>query len=241
MDPGRAEKLALKMEADGASAVDVGGESSRPGASAVDEKEELRRVLPLIRRLVLRLKIPVSIDSRKPAVQKAALDAGARIVNDISGGEDETTLEMAAAYKATLILMHMRGKPENMQKNPAYRNVRGAVAAFLSRRRKRALEAGLPAVAVVLDPGIGFGKSLAHNIQLMGSVAYFRKLGSPVMIGASRKSWIGKLTGREAADRLAGSLAAAALAAFQGADFLRVHDVRESLDAVRVGRAWGSN
>lgn len=238
MDPGLAEDRALTLQAQGASILDLGGESTRPDASLVGEDEELKRVLPVISRLSGKLEIPISIDSRNYRVQEAAVKAGASIINDVSGGSDPRTFRLAESSGAALILMHMRGDPGSMQKNPRYSDVVDEVMHFLKNRAQAAKDHGVPAESVLIDPGIGFGKTLSHNLELMRNLNRFHALGYPVVVGPSRKSWIGKITGRPVHERVAGSTAAAALCAASGADFVRAHDVLETLDAVQIGRCW---
>lgn len=238
LDPGLAEDRALALQDQGACILDLGGESTRPGAPLVGEDEELERVLPVIRRLVCKLEIPISIDSRNYKVQKAAVEAGASIINDVSGGSDPRTFGLAESSKCALILMHMRGSPGSMQKNPRYSDVVDEVMHFLKKRAQTAEEHGVPSESVLIDPGIGFGKTLSHNLELMRNLSRIGTLGYAVVVGPSRKSWIGKVTGRPVHERAAGSAAAAALCAASGADFVRAHDVQETSDAVKIGRSW---
>ena len=236
VDVQRAVDHARAMRDDGADVVDVGGESTRPGAGEVAEAEELRRVVPVVERLAREGAI-VSVDTSKPAVMRAAIAAGASMINDVRALQAEGALEVAADSDVAVCLMHMQGEPRTMQQAPAYRDVVAEVRAFLGRRAHACIDAGIAAERVVIDPGFGFGKSVAHNLDLLRHVGEFGALGFPVLVGLSRKSMIGALTGREIDDRQAGSIAAALLAALRGARILRVHDVRATVDALAVWQA----
>ena len=228
----------LDLVGQGAEIIDVGGESTRPGAEPVSEAEELRRVLPVIERLAARVQVPISIDTQKPAVARAALQAGASIVNDIAANRaDDEMWGVAAGAKAGYICVHMQGTPQTMQLNPVYTNVVEEVRDFFVERLERLNRAGVDAVRVVLDPGIGFGKTLEHNLQLLGGLERFTKLRRPVLLGVSRKLFIGKLLGVEVAARLPAALACACLAVRAGARLIRAHDVAETLQAVRMAEA----
>jgi dihydropteroate synthase len=224
---------------EGADVLDVGGESTRPGAEPVDIDEELHRVIPVIEGLTeVQQTTPISIDTRKPEVARAALEAGARIVNDVTAGRDRAMLEAVADTGAGIVLMHMLGEPQTMQDDPRYDDVVAEVHEFLRERIEAAVFAGIAEERVCVDPGIGFGKNVEHNLALLRSVSALRLLGAAVMVGASRKRFIGVLTGAEdPADRLEGSLAAAVLAASLGADVVRVHDVAPTVRALRVADA----
>jgi dihydropteroate synthase len=221
---------------DGAVIVDVGGESTRPNATPVDEDVELDRVLPIVGTLA-RDGVCVSVDTMKPAVMRAAIAAGASMINDVRALQAEGALEVAAASDVAVCLVHMQGEPRTMQQAPAYRDVVAEVRAFLGRRAQACIDAGIAADRIVVDPGFGFGKSLAHNLDLLRHVGDFGALGFPVLVGLSRKSMIGALTTRAIVDRQAGSIAAALLAASRGARLLRVHDVRGTVDALAVWQA----
>ena len=223
------------MAAAGAAIVDVGGESTRPGAAAVDADTERARVLPVVDGLKGQ---PVSIDTRHAAVARAALDAGASVINDVSAGADPEMFPLAAERGAGLVLMHMRGEPETMQDDPRYEDVVGEVEAFLLGRAEAAEAAGVRRERILIDPGIGFGKSLRHSLELLDSLPRLARHGFPVLVGVSRKRFLGAITGREVANRSAATTAAVALAADRGAAVVRVHDVAEALDAVRVAAAW---
>ncbi len=225
-----------KLVRDGAEILDVGGESTRPGAEPVAEAEELRRTEPVV--AALAGKAPLSIDTSKAAVAAAAIDAGAEIVNDVTALQGD--LEMAAVCAergATVILMHMPGNPRTMQDDPRYDDVVDDVRAFLAKRTEAAVAAGIAEEQVWLDPGIGFGKTLEHNLELLRRLGELRELGRPLVIGSSRKSFIGKIDGSPVGDRLGGTIASSVLAAAEGADVLRVHDVGEVAQAMRVAAA----
>jgi dihydropteroate synthase len=228
-----AAESALRMEQDGAAMVDVGGESTRPGSEAVSIDEELHRVVPVIEEIRRRSSIPISIDTRKAAVAKAALDAGANVINDVSALRHDPDMRvLAAARNVPVILMHMRGEPRTMQQNPQYDEVVSDVARELTEWRDAARAAGVQ--QILIDPGIGFGKTFDHNLELLARTNELTAIG-PVVIGASRKAFIGHLTGREAGpQRASGSLAAVAAAHRGGAVMVRVHDVRETVDFVKV-------
>ncbi len=227
-----------ELVAQGADILDVGGESTRPGARAVSEAEELRRVLPVIERLAARVQVPISIDTQKPAVARAALQAGASIVNDIGAGRsDDEMWRVVAEAKAGYVCLHMQGTPATMQANPVYGDVLQEVHDFFVERLERLKRAGVEVVQVVLDPGIGFGKTLEHNLQLLAGLGRFTRLERPVLLGVSRKSFIGKLLDVEVPARLPGALACACLAVAAGAQMIRAHDVRETLHAMRMAEA----
>jgi len=237
-DAGRAVADGLAMAAAGADIIDIGGESSRPGADPVSAADELTRVIPVIEGLRRQCQVPISIDSYKSSVAGAALDAGADIVNDISAlSFDPAMAPLIAQEKVPVVLMHMRGTPRTMQADPQYADVVREVRDFLAARLYDAMDAGIDAEAIILDPGIGFGKTIDHNIQLLRGLAMFGALGQPLLVGASRKNFIGKILGLDPDQRLEGSLAAAVAAVLGGANIVRVHDVAESCRAVRVADA----
>jgi dihydropteroate synthase len=230
-----AVRKALEAEENGAAVIDFGGESTRPGASYIGGDEELRRLIPVIRAFRRRSSLPVSVDTRKAAVARAALDAGADIINDISALEDDGEMAPLCAERgAAVVLMHKKGKPRNMQDSPAYRDAAAEVAGYLRERAQQAEEAGIGAEKIILDPGIGFGKRTADNLELLRRLAEIRGKDYPLLVGLSRKSFIGEITGADAEGRLAGSLAANAAALMAGADIIRVHDVREGADLAKV-------
>lgn len=237
-DPSRAVERALEMEAQGADIIDVGGESTRPYAPEVSATEELRRVLPVIGALVGRVKVPLSIDTYKAVVAKEALAAGVEIVNDISALTfDDQMASVVAGAGAGVVLMHTRGTPGNMQQNTRYDDIVGEVARFLLDALGRAQAAGIRAERVVIDPGIGFGKSVAGNLEVIRRLAEFSSLGRPILIGPSRKSFIGTVLGREVQDRLFGTAAAVAISLANGASLFRVHDVLEMRDVADMAKA----
>ena len=221
---------------DGAAILDVGGESTRPGAVEVDEAEELRRVEPVVRALVG--DATVSIDTSKLAVAEAALSAGASIVNDVTAfRRDPEMAGLCAGRDVGVVLMHMPGNPRTMQDDPSYEDVVDEVKAFLAERMEFAVEEGVDEARIWLDPGIGFGKTVEHNLELLRRLGELRELGRPLVIGTSRKSFIGRVDGSGVEDRIGGSVASAVLAAAEGADVLRVHDVAETAQALRVANA----
>lgn len=217
----------------GADIIDVGGESTRPGAEAVSEAEELARVIPVITALSQRLSIPISIDTSKAVVMQAAADAGAGLINDVKALQGEAALETAAATGLPVCLMHMQGQPDTMQQQPQYDSVVDEVRAFLKARVAASIAAGIPRKQLVVDPGFGFGKTLAHNLALLRQLELLSD-GLPILAGLSRKSMIAAITGAELEERLPGSLALALIAAQQGASILRVHDVAETMQALAV-------
>ncbi|MFZ5979114.1 MAG: dihydropteroate synthase [Candidatus Zixiibacteriota bacterium] len=236
----KAVEHALAMEADGADIIDVGGESTRPGAEAVPEPEELTRVIPVVKALKAHLRVPISIDTCKSEVALAALDAGAEIVNDISAlRHDPAMAKIIADKKVPVVLMHMLGTPRDMQVKPEYKDCVKEIYEFLEERVAFAVSAGIDKSKIVVDPGIGFGKRLLDNIEILTNIARFKELDLPVLIGASRKSFIGMLhpDGSLPHQRLGGSIAAAVAATLNGADILRVHDVPETVEALKVIQA----
>jgi dihydropteroate synthase len=237
-DAGRAVAAGVAMAEAGADILDIGGESSRPGAEPVSTDDELARVIPVIEGLRRQCQAPISIDTYKAPVARAAIDAGADIVNDISAlSFDPAMAPLVAHEKVPVVLMHMRGTPRTMQADPQYADVVREVRDFLAARLYDAMDAGIDAEAIILDPGIGFGKTVEHNIQLLRGLAIIGALGQPLLVGASRKNFIGKILGLDPDQRLEGSLAAAVAAVLGGANIVRVHDVAESCRAVRVADA----
>jgi len=237
LDPEAAIAHGRELAAAGAEILDVGGESTRPGAEAVSEDEELRRVIPVIQGLVAS-EAQISIDTSKAAVAVAALDAGAEIVNDVTALRGDSGMAALCAERgATVVLMHMRGKPRTMQDDPRYGDVVTEVKAFLAERLQTAVAAGIAEEKVWLDPGIGFGKTAAHNLELLRRLGELRDLGRPLVIGTSRKSFIGKVDGSAADERLGGTVASSVLAAAEGAEVLRVHDVAEVRQALALAMA----
>ena len=238
IDAGPAAARAQEMLAEGADIIDVGGESTRPGAAPVDEREELRRVAPVIQRLRKETDALISVDTAKSAVAAAALDQGADIVNDISALRfDPLMASTVARERAALILMHMQGTPETMQVRPRYGDVVAEVRDFLKERLEAAAKAGIPAGQVIVDPGIGFGKTAEHNLALIDGLGALARLGRPVLVGVSRKGFLGRILDRPVGDRLEGTIAAAVLSADRGAHILRVHDVGAVRRAAAVADA----
>ncbi|MDR1566299.1 MAG: dihydropteroate synthase [Treponema sp.] len=226
---------ALQAEDAGAAIIDFGGESTRPGAAYVEEEEELRRVIPVIEGFRKKSSLPVSVDTRKAAVAGAALDAGADIINDISAlGDDPLMLPLCAGQGAAAVLMHMKGTPRDMQKAPVYDDAPAEIGEYLLSVVQRALNRGVRKDRIILDPGIGFGKRTEDNLALINRLAEIRRSGYPLLVGLSRKTFIGDVTGQGIPGRLAGTLAANAAAVMNGADIIRVHDVKEHVDLVKV-------
>ena len=229
---------ALRLVEEGADLLDIGGESTRPGAEEVPIEEELRRVVPVIEQLSSRTRVPISIDTSKPEVMRAAVAAGAGMINDVCALRGEGSLDMAATLGVPVVLMHMQGEPRSMQQAPEYDDVVGEVHRFLAERLFAAEMAGVAKKNLLVDPGFGFGKTSAHNLVLLAGLRRFSELGVPVLAGLSRKRTIGELTGRDSVhDRLAGSVAAHLIAAQRGAMILRVHDVAATVDALKVWNA----
>lgn len=228
------------MADEGAAIIDVGGESTRPGAAEVPLAEELQRVIPVIERLASSLGVPISVDTRKPAVMRAALAAGASMVNDVSALGAPGALEAVAASDAAVCLMHMQGEPQTMQQSPRYQDVVAEVRGFLRERAERCMDAGIGRDRIVVDPGFGFGKALEHNLALLRGLLQIAADGFPVLAGLSRKRMIAQITGHANGDRLAGSLALATLAARNGARIVRAHDVEATVAALQVVAAAGS-
>ena len=237
-DAGAAIAHGLALAAEGADILDVGGESTRPGAQAVSVEEELRRTIPVVEALSRQLAIPVGIDTSKPEVMRTAVAAGAGMINDVFALRREGALDAAAALGVPVVLMHMQGEPRGMQANPEYDDVVGEVHRFLAERVFAAEMAGIPRTRIVVDPGFGFGKTREHNLQLLAQLQRFTELGVPVLAGLSRKRTIGELTGRDdPRARVHGSVAAHLVAAQRGAMLLRVHDVAATVDALKVWQA----
>jgi dihydropteroate synthase len=218
---------------EGADILDIGGESSRPGAEPVGLDEELRRVMPVLEQLA-QMPVPVSVDTCKPEVMRRAIAAGAAMVNDINALREPGALEAVAQGQAAVCLMHMQGAPRSMQRNPQYEDVVAEVTAFLAQRVEAAQQAGIARERIVIDPGFGFGKSTGHNLELLQGLSTIAGLGQPVLVGLSRKSLFGKITGKPVADRVSASVAAALLAVERGAALVRVHDVAATRDALLV-------
>ncbi|BAS28952.1 dihydropteroate synthase [Limnochorda pilosa] len=248
LDAGAAVARGLEMAAEGADLIDVGGESTRPGAAPVSEAEELRRVVPVIRRLAREARVPISIDTYKARVAEAAVDAGARFLNDISAALfDPGMAPLAARSGLPVVVMHMLGEPRTMQQDPWYEDVVREVGAFFEERIQALERAGVRREQMILDPGLGFGKRFEDNLRLLGELGRFGSFGLPLLVGPSRKSFLGRILGTPPLDRVEGTLAAVVVAVLQGADMVRVHDVRavdrarRVVDAlVRPGDPWTS-
>jgi len=235
-DPDHAIQHAKRLIADGAHILDIGGESTRPGAPAVSMEDELARVLPIVEGL-RDCGVPLSIDTFKPEVMRAVLDAGADMINDIYGFRQPGAIEAVAGSKCGLCVMHMKGEPRTMQDAPEYTDLLGEIGVFLGARAQRLRAAWVDPRRIVLDPGFGFGKTVDQNYQLLRRLSNLRVSSYPILVGLSRKSMIGKVTGREVGDRLAGSLAGALACVARGASIVRVHDVAETVDALKVWQA----
>ncbi|NOQ80585.1 MAG: dihydropteroate synthase [Gammaproteobacteria bacterium] len=230
-------RQAEKMHADGALIIDIGGESTRPGAKSVSESKELDRVLPIIEKIHQELDVITSIDTSKAVIMKEAANAGVGMINDVMALRADGALEAAQQTGLPVCLMHMKGEPRTMQSEPQYADVVYEVKDFLTQRIEQCLAQGIKKEQIIIDPGFGFGKTLAHNVTLFKQLGAFKELGFPVLVGASRKSMIGQITGKSIEERLAGSLALATLAAINGAAIIRVHDVAETVDAIKIANA----
>ena len=236
----RAVQHGCRLAADGADLIDIGGESTRPGSRPPTLAEELDRVIPVVEALVRRVPVPLSVDTSRPDVMRAAVAAGASMINDVRALRSPGALEAAADCGVPVCLMHMQGSPETMQQSPDYRDVVPEVRTFLAERKRACLDAGIRPDHLLVDPGFGFGKTLSHNLALLASLGRLGSLGVPIMVGVSRKAMLGQLTGRAVGDRLPASLAAAVIAAQRGASVLRVHDVAATRDALAVLEAVGT-
>lgn len=235
IDPEKALDYAYYMAESGADILDVGGESSRPGAESVTAEEEIGRIIPIIKKLARKTKLPISVDTVKSEVAERAIDAGATILNDISAlRSDDKMAEIAAQSGAFVILMHMRGTPADMQKDTEYRDLIGEISGFLNDAASKAVDRGVTKEKIIIDPGIGFGKSAEGNFIILKNLDKFLNLGYPIMIGASRKSFIGKTLDADTGERVEGSIAAACYAVLNGADIVRVHDVAETRRALTI-------
>ncbi len=228
---------AEQMAADGAAIIDVGGESTRPGANGVGEQEEIDRVAPVVEALIAAVDVPISVDTSKPGVMRAAVAAGATMINDVRALRSDGALKAAAELRQPVCLMHMLGQPGTMQQDPGYSNVVDEVIQFLRERVAKCREAGIDEKLLVVDPGFGFGKTTDDNIELLANLRQLQDIGPPILIGVSRKSTLGSITGREVDGRLSASIAAAILAVERGAAIVRAHDVAETVDALRIARS----
>jgi len=230
-------RQAATMVDGGAAIIDIGGESTRPGAKSVSEQEELDRIIPVIEAVKSITEVPVSVDTSKAEVMREAVAAGAGMINDINALRGEGALQAAAELNVPICLMHMQGKPRTMQQSPHYDDVVAEVATFLDERIAACVEAGIPEAHIVVDPGFGFGKTHRHNVELLANLRQLHVRNRPVLVGVSRKSTLGDLTQREVHQRLPASIAAATVAVMNGADIIRAHDVQASVDALKVVRA----
>jgi dihydropteroate synthase len=221
----------------GAAIIDIGGESTRPGAKKVSEQEELDRVIPIIESVGTVTDVPISVDTSKPRVMRAAVAAGASMINDVYALQADGALAAAAELKVPVCLMHMRGEPRTMQDSPQYDDVVAEVVSFLESRIEACLAAGLSEDLIVVDPGFGFGKTHDHNVELLANLRQLRVRGRPLLVGVSRKATLGQLTERSVNDRMPASIAAAVVAVMQGAEIIRAHDVAETVDALKVVQA----
>lgn len=224
-----------QLVADGADILDVGGESSRPGSEPLSEKEELARILPVVLRLVGEVSVPISIDTSKPLVADTCLNAGAHLLNDITGLTNPAMREIASKHNVPVVMMHMQGTPKNMQQNPVYHDVLAEITAFFHQQIATAQNEGIS--QIIIDPGIGFGKTVEHNLQILRHLDTFTALGCPLLVGPSRKSFLGAITGLPINERLEGTIAAVTVAIMQGANIVRVHDVKECKRAIQVADA----
>ena len=235
VEPAAAAERARAMVEEGAAIIDIGGESARPGSNRIDTDEELRRVMPVFERLSGELSVPLSIDTTKAAVARAAVEAGAGIINDISGlRSDRAMTDTAVETGAAVVVMHMLGTPETMQEDPSYDDAVSEIHAWLDARTAGLIERGVEAEKIIVDPGIGFGKRLIDNLELLNEIGTFADLGFPVLVGSSRKSFLGAITGRDPMDRRWGGFAALAACLEGGTHIVRVHDVRETADFIKV-------
>ncbi|MDD5134422.1 MAG: dihydropteroate synthase [Phycisphaerae bacterium] len=234
-DAEKAVARGIEMAEQGAAIIDIGAESTRPGAKAVGAEEQIKRVVPVIEKLAAKIQIPISIDSRNFEVAQAAIEAGASMINDVTALEDKRTAELAAAENVPVVLMHMQGSPDTMQVEPRYENVVGEVLDYLIEKAQAAQKAGVEKEKIFIDPGIGFGKTLEHNLELLRNIDIFISSGYRVLLGTSRKKFIGTITGKdEPKERIFGSAATVAIAAAAGVSIVRVHDVAQMADVVKT-------
>ena len=236
-NPNIALRQAATMIEGGAAIIDIGGESTRPGADSVDDQQELDRVIPIIEAVGTITDLPISIDTSKAAVMREAVAAGASLINDVTALQGEGALKAAAELQVPVCLMHMRGEPRTMQQNPEYDDVVAEVAQFLNERISACVDAGLGEELIVVDPGFGFGKTHRHNVELLANLRQLHVRDRPILVGVSRKSTLGELTKRTVDERLPASVAAAVVAVMNGADIVRAHDVRATVDALKVAQA----
>jgi dihydropteroate synthase len=232
IDKKKAVMHGIKMISDGADIIDIGGESSQPGSEPISIAEEIKRVLPVVRELSSKINIHISIDTYKPQVAEECIRAGACMINDISGLRDKDMLRVARKYKVPVIIMHIQGTPKTMQENPQYKDVVKEIIVFFKKQIEIAERNGVK--DIIIDPGIGFGKTLEHNIEIIRNLKRFKKLNKPILIGVSRKSFLGKITGLKVNERLSATLSAVVICAMNGANIFRVHDVKECKQALMV-------
>jgi dihydropteroate synthase len=237
LEPDVAVNHGEEMAKQGADIIDIGGESTRPYSDPVPEKEELKRVRPVVEELLQRIKVPISIDTRRPKVAKEIVGMGAQMVNDVSGLREEKMISTVAKLNVPVVIMHMLGTPKTMQKKPEYKDVMGEICGYLRKQIDGAVKGGIQREMIVVDPGIGFGKTVEHNLEIVRRLRELRSLGLPIMIGTSRKSFIGKILDADVTERLEGSLAALVTTILNGANIVRVHDVKESLRAAAIADA----
>jgi dihydropteroate synthase len=230
----KAVEYAIALVKDGADIIDLGGESSRPGAKNVSLKDELARVIPVIKILARKINKPISIDTSKPEVARIALDNGASIVNDITGLRDYKMAKTVSRYKAAVVIMHMQGSPRSMQNNPKYNSLIDDISVYLKSAIDKAIDSGIGQESIIIDPGIGFGKTFIHNLEILKRLKEFKSLGMPILIGTSRKSFIGEILNAMPMDRLSGTIASSVNASIAGANILRVHDVKAIKEAIKV-------
>jgi len=223
-----------QMIKDGVDIIDVGAESSRPGAKAIEKKEEIKRISRCLKVLLKEFRIPVSVDTYKPEVAKASLDLGASIINDITGLRDNKMRKLISKYEAGVIIMHMKGTPRTMQKNPKYKSLIDEIISFLSQAVDSAIDSGISPDSIIIDPGIGFGKTLEHNLEIIKNLKEFKVLGKPILLGVSRKSFIGKILNVDPDERIFGTAAAIAMSITEGANILRLHDVKQMRDVTNI-------
>lgn len=234
-EPSRAVEEAERLIEEGADIIDIGGESTRPSAVPVSIEEEIERVIPVIEKLAKKITVPISIDTQKSEVAVRALDKGASIINDISGlSADDNMLKIASQYNATVIIMHIKGTPQTMQQNPSYTDILAEITERLSYLINKAEQNGIRQENILIDPGIGFGKTNEHNLEILANLSHFKILGKPILVGPSRKSFIGNLLGVGPKNRIFGTAASVAIAIKNGADIIRVHDVKEMKDVAKI-------
>lgn len=230
-------KYAENLVKDGADIIDLGGASSRPGARAVSINEELKRTIPVIEKLSRKIEVPISIDTYRPEIARAALQSGASIVNDITGLRNPRMIKLVAKTQARVVIMHMKGMPWNMQRNPKYKSLIDEIIEYLETAIERATDAGINKERIIIDPGIGFGKTLEHNLEILHRLEELKRLGCPILVGPSRKSFIGEILKLPPQERLIGTLASLVVAVINGADIVRVHDLKCAAQAVKVADA----